>query len=258
MRPGNVRSVFQYLAHARETGPEGRCPAGSILLMADSEGALVAMQTVLMLWDAHMLKVLGFWQALRNAGSWLAGVVLSSPVVDVACETPSFAWNCFDEEHGTGDPDTGNCSTTPTLESRIEDCRWSYLTYFYGFSSFFMAGNLSAADAEWKKRRDFFELGLVNPLRADLSGLPPLLLLGAVRDFYYSDAPALGRMACEAGVDVTSFNVVGAFHDFLEYSAGCRGSSPVEEALEGFRHIRGFAAQRSRAFGSSSGSPLVA
>jgi len=193
---------------------------------------------------------------LREPQRWLAGIVLASPVVDVACATPSFAWNCYREDLDTGDPDTGDCSSTPSMSDRIADCRWSYLEYFFGFPGILMA-DLSTASAKWEERSDFFEQGAVNPLRADLSRLPPLLLLAGTRDFYYSDSPRLAALACNAGVEVEVLHVVGAFHDFVEYSAGCGGPAPLEEALEAFRRIRAFTGRvlRARPGGSSTLTP---
>lgn len=96
------------------------------------------------------------------------------------------------------------------------------------------------ATAAWEARREFFEQPLLAPLRADLSGFPPLLLLSATRDYFYSDGPALGTRACEAGTRAVAFNVAGAFHDFIEYSEGCGGGAPTTEALEAYARIAQF------------------
>ena len=95
--------------------------------------------------------------------------------------------------------------------------------------------------AEVRRRADFFALPTLTPLTFNLSGFPPLLILSASRDYYYSDGPSLHVRACHAGVDVTSFNVMGAYHDFIEYSEGCRSGVQMAEALEAYARVRQFA-----------------
>jgi acetyl esterase/lipase len=105
---------------------------------------------------------------------------------------------------------------------------------------------VGAAVAEVRLRAAFFKQTFLSPLTFNLGGFPPLLLISGTRDFYYSDrcdllriplhhrlqlpcisrdflftnSPRLHERACKFGVDVTSLNVVGAFHDFIEYSEG--------------------------------------
>eukprot|EP00928_Gymnodinium_smaydae_P018809 TRINITY_DN17171_c0_g3_i1.p1 TRINITY_DN17171_c0_g3~~TRINITY_DN17171_c0_g3_i1.p1 ORF type:complete len:442 (-),score=53.21 TRINITY_DN17171_c0_g3_i1:17-1342(-) len=246
--PQNVRNILSYVAYALDHGPQRHGRARSLLLVADSEGSLVAMNVALALSDSGFLSLMGFGKALRGASGpegWLGGIILSSPVVDVACETPSFAWNCYDAIKDTGDPDTGNCSNTPTLADRIADCRSSYLAYFYGFEGIReSSAGLKAANDSWLRRQDFFEQPLVAPLHANLAGFPPMLLIAGTRDYFYSDAARLAQRACDANVDVEVFNAIGVYHDFIEYSEGCGGGKPMLEAVEAYRRIREFAKAR--------------
>jgi acetyl esterase/lipase len=251
--PANIRNVFYYMSYALDHGHEGRGRASKLILVGDSEGTLVILQTVLAAMNPTLRVTFGYGRAFQDVNSWLGGVILSSPVIDVACETPSFEWNCYDEAHDTGDPDTGNCTLVPTPFARRADCLWSYLTYHFGFPGLQMGNvNDSTTVAEWEYRRDFFEQGFINPLRADFKGFPPMLLLAGLRDYYYSDAPRLANLACQAGVDVEVFNVVGVYHDFIEYSDGCGGPSPMDEALEAYRRIQAFIASKTQAFVSHS------
>jgi acetyl esterase/lipase len=54
--------------------------------------------------------------------------------------------------------------------------------------------------------------GLVSPLYADLSGLPPLLIQVGTQEILKNDATRLAEKAREAGVDVTLEIEEGAFH----------------------------------------------
>jgi acetyl esterase/lipase len=239
--PQNVRNVVAYILWALSHGPRGPGDAGSLVLAADSEGCLVAMQAVLALTQPSIGTELGFPPAvLRSPSTWLKGVVLSSPVVDVACATPSMAWNCFNETGGTGDPDVGNCSETPTWESKVGDCRWSYLSYFYGLHGILLPADQLNASREWELRAEYLAAPSRAPLEAELQGTPPMLILGGTRDYFFSDGPSLAERACVAGVDVEAFNVDGAFHDFIEYSAGCGGPNVAAEGIEAYRRVASF------------------
>eukprot|EP00927_Polykrikos_kofoidii_P043481 TRINITY_DN37557_c0_g1_i1.p1 TRINITY_DN37557_c0_g1~~TRINITY_DN37557_c0_g1_i1.p1 ORF type:complete len:458 (+),score=19.26 TRINITY_DN37557_c0_g1_i1:61-1374(+) len=251
--PQNVRSVLSLLSYAMHHGPRGPGHVGPLFMFADSEGTLLVMQTIVAINRPQFLSMMGYGHLMQDVRKHLVGVILSSPVVDVSCETPSMAWNCFNAAGDTGDPDVGRgCDVLPTFQDKIWNCRGSYLSYFYGFEDW-TTNSSTDISLEWEKRREFFERDIINPLRADMSGFPPLLLLAGVRDYYYSDSPTLARLACLAGVHVETFNVVGAFHDFIEYTEGCRGSEPMEEAVEAFRRIRKFVA--ARIAGSFSSSP---
>jgi acetyl esterase/lipase len=108
------------------------------------------------------------------------------------------AHNCFNESTGTGDPDTGNCTLTPTWSLKVGDCRWSYLNYFYGFAGMLMASDRADASDAWEMRREFLAGPARNPLAANLTKFPPLLTLAGTRDYFYSDGPSLAERACEA------------------------------------------------------------
>jgi hypothetical protein len=41
-------------------------------------------------------------------------------------------------------------------------------------------------------------------------------------------------------VEVEAFNVRGAFHDWIEYSEGCGGAHPNQEAVEAYRRVQAF------------------
>ena len=92
--PSNIRHVLEYLHHALLHGPRGGGRAGGLILVADSEGSLVAMQAVTAVLDASLRTLMGYGATLANPSRWLRRIVLSSPVVDVECTTASFAWNC--------------------------------------------------------------------------------------------------------------------------------------------------------------------
>jgi acetyl esterase/lipase len=128
------------------------------------------------------------------------------------------------------------------MADRVGDCQWSYLTYFFGFAGLNWASNQSSAAAQFARRRDFFAQGaMVNPLRADLSSLPPMLILSGGRDYFYSDGPALAKRACDTGARVVQlFQASDGFHDFIEYSEGCGGGAPMAEALDAYERIADF------------------
>ena len=248
--PQNIRQVLFYLGHALHNGPFGAGDASRIVLVADSEGTLVATQTIIALRDPTLHLLLGYSHLFPpSTEEYIGGVVLSSPVIDVTCRTPSFATNCFNfsdpRAHlpgGAGDPDTGNCSLTPTIAARRDDCLWSYLEYFFGLEGV-LAGAprpRGTATKEVDKRAAFFAQPTLSPLAYQLSGFPPLLLIAGARDFFYADGPSLHERACKHGVDVSSFNVAGAYHDFIEYSEGCGGPHPNVEALEAYVRLGEF------------------
>ena len=56
---------------------------------------------------------------------------------------------------------------------------------------------------------------LVSPLRADLSGLPPLLLQAAESEALFASAERLADRACRAGVAVTFSPVADSVHSFV-------------------------------------------
>jgi len=244
--PNNVRDIFWWVTHALENGPDGRGRAGSIFFASDSEGALVMMHTAMAVMDDTWRTLLGFGQKLQNPRDWLAGIISSSPAVDIGCNTASFQWNCFNETTLLGDPDCGDCSTETTLRERVTECRQDYFNYFFGLAGMQHIDTAFKANLEWESRRDFFEMGTVNPLRADLRYMPPMLLIAGVQDYYYSDALALAEHACKAGVQVELFNVYGGFHDFIEYSEGCGGPLPMVEAIEAYRRIQQFTSKHVR------------
>ena len=201
-------------------------------------------------YDSTLATHFGYESVLPPPRTLIGGIILSSPVVDVRCRTPSFDWNCYNFSDpraptpaGRGDPDTGNCSGRATRADKEDVCLSSYVTYFFGYHGMLRGafrGKLGAATAEVKRRRRFFNLPVLSPLDYSLDGFPPMLILSGTRDYYYSDGPNLAEHACRAGVDAEAFNVHGAFHDFIEYSEGCGGRVPANEAVEGFRRIAAF------------------
>ena len=251
--PQNLRNVLSYVHFALYNGPDGPNKGGGasrLVMVADSEGTLVLTQALLALRDPTLRHILGLNDFFPADTSWIAGIVLSSAVLDIHCETPSFASNCYNysDPHAylpgkPGDPDTGNCTQVPTAAAKMDDCLWSYLEYFYGLPGLLSGAPRPSgrpATAEFRKRKDFFSQTTLTPLLSNLTGFPPLLLISATRDYFYSDGPRLHERACKAGVDVTSFNVLGAYHDFIEYSEGCGSHALVAEAIEAYQRIRAF------------------
>ena len=71
-----------------------------------------------------------------------------------------------------------------------------------------------------------------------------MLILSGSRDYFYSDGPALAKRACDTGAEsVQLFRANDAFHDFIEYSEGCGGGAPMDEALDAYKHIADFVRQ---------------
>jgi len=249
--PNNLRSVLSYLEYGWTHGPEGAADASKLILVADSEGTLVLMQTLIAMHDDTLSRLLGYRSVLPPPHQLVGGVVLSSAVVDVHCRTRSFDWNCYNFSNplsytpqGTGDPDTGNCTGLGTRAAKVDDCLGSYLTYFFGFEGALRGaphgGQRGAATAEVRRRADFFNQSLLSPIDYPMAGFPPLLVISGTRDYFYSDGPSLAQRACDAGVDAEVFNVHGAFHDFIEYSEGCGSGVPADEALAAYSRIATF------------------
>ena len=260
--PNNIRNVLYFIHFALGTGPGGPGRADSIFVLGDSEGTLVTTQTMMTLFDDTLRREAGYGLVLSQPETWLAGVILSSPALDVSCDTESFSRNCFNftgdpnavpptAHTGTGDPDTGDCTWAPTLAEQgalfKKWCRWSYLPYFFGMEGIASANTMDEADAFWTAHSDFYNLPNVNPLRAgppELQNLPPFLLLAGTRDMYYTDSSSLGTLMCEHGVDVQVYNAVGAYHDFIEYSLGCGGGYPMAEAVHAYERIVAFIGEK--------------
>ena len=159
----------------------------------------------------------------------------------MGCSTASFGWNCWDPKTGSGDPDTGNCTGITTAAEKLGDCEWSYLSYFFGFAGLNWASSTKEAHAAYTRRASFFAQAAVNPLRANLSATPPMLVLAGTRDYFYSDGPALTVRACEHGnTRARSFSVTGAFHDWIQYAEGCGGGAPMLEAVEAYDRVAQF------------------
>lgn len=241
--PQNVRNILHFVELALKSGPRGDSRrAGKLFVFSDSEGSLSLMQTVMTLFDPALRAQSGYGELLRDPASWMGGVILSSPVLDVSCATPSMEWNCFNETANTGDPDVGMCDGFSTMSEKVASCRATYLPYFYGLQGTVGVSDNAEANRRWLERRDFFEQPSVAPLRADLKGLPPFLILSGERDFYVSDATALAARLCMAGVAVDVYTAVGGFHDFMEYSQGCGGPTPMLEGVEALRRAASFVA----------------
>jgi salicylate hydroxylase len=76
---------------------------------------------------------------------------------------------------------------------------------------------------------------LISPVRADLQGLPPLLIHAAEDEALADDATALARAAQEAGVDVTLRLVPDSVHSFVLFGF-------LPEASEALDHLAEHAA----------------
>jgi monoterpene epsilon-lactone hydrolase len=61
-------------------------------------------------------------------------------------------------------------------------------------------------------------LGLISPIFADLSGLPPLIIQGGTHEVLLDDAVRLARQAATADVEVTLDVTPGVPHVFQAYS----------------------------------------
>ncbi len=132
--PQNLRSILGFAEYGLENGHDGPGRAERIFVIGDSEGTLTALQTVASPLDEDFKKQQGFAasRALANPSDWLAGVVLSSPGVDVDCKTESFKYNIWNATSMSGDPDTGVGWDGYSLDDLIGDCRRSYIEYAYG------------------------------------------------------------------------------------------------------------------------------
>src|SRR4051794_12393234 len=62
-------------------------------------------------------------------------------------------------------------------------------------------------------------LGLISPIFADLSGLPPLIIQAGTHEVLLADAPRLARQAAEADLEVTLDITPGVPHVFQAYHA---------------------------------------
>ena len=129
--PVNVRNVLSYILWARPTA-RGSGDAGSIILAADSEGTLVALQAAIALIQPDVGT--GYPPpVLHSPANWLKASLPESG--HRRCrDTPSMA-ELLQRDRRHGDPDTGDCTNTPTWERKVADCRYSYLTYFYGLAA---------------------------------------------------------------------------------------------------------------------------
>jgi acetyl esterase/lipase len=221
--PENIRSIFNFLEYALEHGPDGRERAERIFIVADSEGTLTALQVTASLLDNGFKEQMGYAQStpLENPSQWLAGLVLSSPVVDVDCQTESFAYNIWNATTMSGDPDTGVGWDGYSLEDIIGDCRWSYIEYAYGLRGDWGVANDTDANEQFARNKGFYTKPLFDPINGGLKGFPPVYMVSGVRDFYYSDAPNLAYQLCMEGIEFEIYNAEGLFHDWWLYSNGC-------------------------------------
>lgn len=247
--PQNVRSVLKVLEYAKRNGPFGPEPARNIFIVADSEGSMVALNTLAFMVDISLGNFLGVPSELRPVGAPhgqlpLSGMVLISPTVDAMCTGTSLETNCWDTATGKGDITGFGFYCGDTVEARRTDCRWSWLLYYFG-----MEAGAFIYDSQDAKRviaavpQEFWQNPAANPLKFDFSmtGVPPILIITGAEDFYASDGIALARHACETGADVHHFLAKGMWHDFVMYSEGCGGSVPIPEAVEAYQQIGKFA-----------------
>ena len=118
---------------------------------------------------------------LRDTGGpALRGILSPYPVCDAGCDTPSYRE--FDEGFG--------------LTRAAMQAYWELYTR-------------DPADRVNP---------LASPLRADLRGLPPVLIQVAALDVLRDDGLALARKLAEAGVDVTVETCPGVLHGFMRLS----------------------------------------
>ncbi|WP_245547592.1 alpha/beta hydrolase fold domain-containing protein, partial [Nocardia brevicatena] len=82
---------------------------------------------------------------------------------------------------------------------------------------------------------------LVSPVkRADLSGLPPALIITAEYDPMCDEGEFYGRLLGEAGVEVTVGRYAGANHDFVQNFSRIPGDHGVFAETADFLDRRGF------------------
>jgi acetyl esterase/lipase len=277
--PDNVKSVISSINFISQNGPSGPSPLKNLFIVADSEGGLVALHTMIALVD-HFGILLGVPTALRAVGTPmgklpLAGMMLSSPTVDVTCTGASMFTNCWEdrgERHDTstqkpsgsdatssqpaaedvhvGEYDIttkGNCEEKLTSnEERVNDCKWSYLNYFFGIEwGSRTHNNTQAHDHYLEHPAEFWTSPTANPLMFDYSapGTPPILVIMGSADYFASDGKNLTRRICETGGEVEHFMPRGMWHDFLEYSEGCSNpdGTPLAEGIEAYKRMASFA-----------------
>ena len=71
------------------------------------------------------------------------------------------------------------------------------------------------------------------PIRADLAGLPPLLIQASKSEMLYSECKRFAAKAEKAGVDITLEAWEGMPHVFQQF--GLHSLKEADEALEGIR-----------------------
>jgi len=233
--PGNVRAVLADLQEClTSTLPSSR-PVTRCYLAGDSVGALTLMQTVMALKDPTLRSLLSVPTDLTIAN--VTGIGLFSPVLDTACNTPSLY-------NSTPGPATWSQYGNMTHEQAFLWCAYSYLEYFGGLPVEQTFGNWKAGINYTEVRnelrhwpKEYWVNPQINPLFANLTGMPPLFIVSATGDYYDDDSRDIASRACQASVDVETYIAEGLWHCFIEYSEGaCRqeGSQPLLEGLEAY------------------------
>lgn len=246
--PNNVKSVMIAIDYISKNDPFRQSRLTNLYIVGDSEGSLVTMHTMMALLDTSVSGMMGVPAALRPPLLPLAGIVVISPTVNIQCTGESMFMNSWgDKGERMGDISTfSNRSASMSFEDRTNDCRWSYLNYFFGLPA---GGNVrSNADAEHAYNShpvDFWTSPQTNPLFFDYSvpGTPPILVITGAADYFASSGIDLAERVCSSGGHVEHFLAAGMWHDFPEYSEGCGNPDGAKllAGIEAYKRIGSFA-----------------
>mmetsp|Transcript_43249 Transcript_43249/g.92526 ORF Transcript_43249/g.92526 Transcript_43249/m.92526 type:complete len:563 (-) Transcript_43249:227-1915(-) len=252
--PAPTFSVLRALEAVRRSGPLSPKAARRVVIAADSEGALVALQVMAMLINETARVEFGVPEhiqsmALPGGEMPLAAIVLWSPTVDLKCTSASMDTNCYDDGSLDLTPKDGekkrghdcafesNCTDT-TAKERQDDCKWSYLQYFFGQEWMMDIKSTSDADAQYARHSQlFWENPMVNALHMDYSrpGVPAIFVVSGELDYFADDAVQLVMTICKSGGTVEHYIGEGMWHDFQEWSEGCGGGTPIPEAKAAYK-----------------------
>jgi hypothetical protein len=205
------------------------------------------MQAIIALRSRSLRQMLGIPRHLTEAD--VAGMALLSPMLDTTCRTTSKLLGRLKDLPCKEGIISKSCNAT-THGRHHELCVKRLVAYFSGLDDLrriqvldnISVQGISAMEHEYKNRISFWSGPLVNPLRADLNGFPPLLIIGGAADYHVADAASLAKSACQAGVNVSSYIVKGMWHSFMEYSQGCKepSSKILREAAEAYSRFGEF------------------
>mmetsp|Transcript_31841 Transcript_31841/g.90855 ORF Transcript_31841/g.90855 Transcript_31841/m.90855 type:complete len:405 (-) Transcript_31841:102-1316(-) len=214
--PAQLDDAVQAFEWIARNGPDGPSDASAIFIMGDSAGGGLALALALQLRDSPV------------HGAVVAGVSVVSPETDLTCSGESYRTRRWVKGGG---PECDPVFNGPDPAAASMPAIYRLLG----------APNTNGAVPPSKSR--------LSPLHSELHGLPPTQIHVGNAEVMLSDSVDFAAKAKRAGSPVEVTVWPRMWHTFTQFSEGCGGPEPLQEALDALQQqgdfIRGIASRLS-------------